>query len=106
MGLKVLLSSTLLPSANIPVVADRTRRFHDALSDALARFKNHQEALILRLPKSVRSITMAEFGDKYNGDVEACLRGLQRANQEDEPENITAAVRKRFVIRPLPCQFS
>jgi len=76
-------------------IADRTRRFRDTLNDVLTRFKNHQEALILRLPKSVRSITMAEFGDKYNGDVEACLRGCRRKNQEDEPENITAAVRKR-----------
>lgn len=42
---------------------------------------------------------MGEFGDQYDGDVEACLRGLQKKSQEEEPENITAAVRKRYDMK-------
>lgn len=30
------------------------------------------------MPKLVRGLTMREFGEKYNGDVQAALRGVQR----------------------------
>ncbi|KAG1723380.1 hypothetical protein EDD22DRAFT_1021548 [Suillus occidentalis] len=29
-----------------------------------------------RIPKLVRGVTMGEFADTYNGDIQACLRGL------------------------------
>ena len=65
------------------------------LLDVLSRFRSHQEALITRLPKAVRNITMAEFGQLYNGDVQSCLRGLQRERLGDEPEPVSPAIRKR-----------
>lgn len=33
---------------------------------------------MLRIPKQVRSMTMREFGEKYNGNVQAALRGYQK----------------------------
>ncbi|KAG2087137.1 uncharacterized protein F5147DRAFT_781436 [Suillus discolor] len=36
----------------------------------------HQEGLISRSPKLVRGVAMGEFADTYNGDIQACLRGL------------------------------
>ena len=55
---------------------------------------NHHEGQVLRVPKLVRSITMAEFADKYNGDINECLRGLQRDKQGGEP-TLDPALRKR-----------
>ena len=55
---------------------------------------NHHEGQVLRVPKLVRSITMADFADKYNGDINECLRGLQRDKQGGET-TIDPALRKR-----------
>ena len=76
-------------------MTDRTRRFEDALSDMLVTFRSHQERLLVRLPKQVLSMTMREFGDVYNGDVKACLRGLQRDKHAPGLESITPSLRKR-----------
>ncbi|KZS93213.1 hypothetical protein SISNIDRAFT_486128 [Sistotremastrum niveocremeum HHB9708] len=76
-------------------IADRTRRFRQSLADILASFRNHHEGQVLRVPKLVRGVTMAEFGDKYNGDIQACLRGLQKARQEAGPDNIEILMKKR-----------
>ncbi|KAH8104720.1 hypothetical protein BXZ70DRAFT_1005229 [Cristinia sonorae] len=58
-------------------VAHRTRQFESWLADALENFRIHQEGLILRVPRLVRDVTMREFA-KYNGDVQECLKGIQR----------------------------
>ncbi|PAV17339.1 Nbl1 borealin amino-terminal [Pyrrhoderma noxium] len=75
-------------------VAHRTRQFEETLAQALDNFMNHHEGQVLRVPKLVRSITMAEFADKYNGDINECLRGLQRDKQGGEP-TLDPALRKR-----------
>lgn len=66
-------------------VAHRTRQYEESLVQILENFRNHHEGLVLRVPKLVRNITMAEFADKYNGDINECLRGLQREKQGGEP---------------------
>ncbi|OJA10574.1 hypothetical protein AZE42_04635 [Rhizopogon vesiculosus] len=57
-------------------VEHRVRQLEEWLADALKNFCLHQEGLISRIPKLVRSVTMGEFADTYNGDIQACLRGL------------------------------
>ncbi|THH04516.1 hypothetical protein EW145_g5467 [Phellinidium pouzarii] len=72
--------------ANLDIeVAHRTRQFEESLAHILENFKNHHEGQVLRVPKLVRNITMGEFADKYNGDINECLRGLQREKQGGEP---------------------
>ncbi|KIK39688.1 hypothetical protein CY34DRAFT_807971 [Suillus luteus UH-Slu-Lm8-n1] len=57
-------------------VEHRVRQLEEWLADALKNFRLHQEGLISRIPKLVRGVTMGEFADTYNGDIQACLRGL------------------------------
>ncbi|KAG2145814.1 hypothetical protein DEU56DRAFT_788158 [Suillus clintonianus] len=57
-------------------VEHRVRQLEEWLADALKNFRLHQEGLISRIPKLVRGVTMGEFADIYNGDIQACLRGL------------------------------
>ncbi|KZP33576.1 hypothetical protein FIBSPDRAFT_943365 [Athelia psychrophila] len=65
--------------ANLDIeVEHKVRQFEAWLSDALENFRIYQEGQISRVPKLVRGLTMREFGDKYNGDVQAALRGVQR----------------------------
>lgn len=59
-------------------VAHRTRQLESWLSDTLAAFRNRHERQLTYIPHLVRGMTMAEFGDKYDGDVQAALRGLQK----------------------------
>jgi hypothetical protein len=33
---------------------------------------------VSRIPKQVRNMKMREFGEKYNGNVQAALRGFQK----------------------------
>ncbi|KAK1231163.1 hypothetical protein PQX77_005689 [Marasmius sp. AFHP31] len=65
--------------ANLEIeVAHRTRQFQSWLADRLEQFKLQQEGHVIRLPKQVRSMTMREFGEKYNGNVEAAMKGIQK----------------------------
>lgn len=75
-------------------VEHRTRQYEESLVQILENFRNHHEGQVLRVPKLVRSITMAEFADKYNGDINECLRGLQRERQGGEP-TLDPALKKR-----------
>jgi hypothetical protein len=54
----------------------------------------HQEGLISRVPRLVRDITLREFA-KYNGDVQACLKGLQKQRLGGEADTIDKTTRKR-----------
>ncbi|KAL4067400.1 hypothetical protein V8B97DRAFT_1975782 [Scleroderma yunnanense] len=77
-------------------VEHRVRQLEEWLAIALKNFKLHQEGLISRIPKLVRSVKMGEFADKYNGDIQACLRGLQRERMgEAEGIEIDRETRKR-----------
>ncbi|KAA1469824.1 hypothetical protein DENSPDRAFT_928420 [Dentipellis sp. KUC8613] len=77
-------------------VAHRTRQFEGWLADTLADFRIRHEGQILRIPHIVRGVTIAEFGDKYNGDIQACVRGIQKERMalESVPIDRTAMKRK------------
>lgn len=76
-------------------VAHRTRQFEETLANVLENFKNHHEGQVLRVPRLVRAITMGEFADKYNGDMNECLRGLQKERQGGEPVAMDPTIKKR-----------
>ncbi|PBK74906.1 hypothetical protein ARMSODRAFT_496247 [Armillaria solidipes] len=69
--------SQLIANLNLEV-AHRTRQLRSWLAGGLENFKIHQEGHVSRIPKQVRGMTMREFGEKYNGNVQAALRGVQR----------------------------
>ncbi|KAF6757484.1 hypothetical protein DFP72DRAFT_891248 [Ephemerocybe angulata] len=52
-------------------VAHRCRQLEAILQDHLENFTIHQEG-------QVRTMTMREFGEKYNGDTQLALRGYQK----------------------------
>lgn len=76
------------------LVAHRTRQFESWFADALENFRIHQEGLISRVPRLVRGITMRDFA-KYNGDVQECLRGIQRERLGGDAAIIDKTTRKR-----------
>ncbi|KAF5338931.1 hypothetical protein D9611_008748 [Ephemerocybe angulata] len=59
-------------------VAHRCRQLEAILQDHLENFTIHQEGQVSRIPKQVRTMTMREFGEKYNGDTQLALRGYQK----------------------------
>ncbi|KAF9475643.1 hypothetical protein BDN70DRAFT_883455 [Pholiota conissans] len=65
--------------ANLDIeVAHRTRQFEAWLADQLENFTMHQEGQVSRIPKQVRTMTMREFGEKYDGNIQSALRGFQK----------------------------
>ncbi|KAH0832339.1 hypothetical protein J3R83DRAFT_13355 [Lanmaoa asiatica] len=76
-------------------VEHRVRQLEEWLAVALENFRLHQEGLISRIPKLVRGVTMGEFADKYNGDIQACLRGLQSERMGETEFEIDRDTRKR-----------
>nr|GAT58799.1 predicted protein [Mycena chlorophos] len=65
--------------ANLHIEVDHRKTQLEAwLADHLERFTIHQEGLVLRIPKQVRAMKMRDFGAKYNGSLQAALRGVQR----------------------------
>ncbi|TDL22250.1 hypothetical protein BD410DRAFT_723257 [Rickenella mellea] len=82
--------------ANLDIeVAHRTRQFETSLADILENFRNHHEGQVLRVPKLVRGLTMGEFADKYNGDINEAMKGLHKDRAGGEPVPIDASARKR-----------
>ena len=77
-----------------PLVAHKARQFEDWLADTLENFRRHQEGLISRMPRIVRNVTMRQFA-KYNGDIQACLKGVQKERLGGEAEAIDKTTRKR-----------
>ncbi|TBU44509.1 hypothetical protein BD309DRAFT_958302 [Dichomitus squalens] len=75
-------------------VAHKTRQFEDWLEDTLENFRRHQETLISRMPRIVRSVTMREFA-KYKGDIQAAVKGLSRELLGSEDATIDLTTRKR-----------
>lgn len=78
-----------------PTVAHKTREFEESLANILENFRIHHEGHVLRVPRLVRSITMGEFADKYHGDINECLRGMQKERQGGEPISVDPVVKKR-----------
>ncbi|KAK2465238.1 hypothetical protein APHAL10511_002592 [Amanita phalloides] len=59
-------------------VAHRTRQLEAWLADRLENFNIHQQGQISRIPIQVRTMTVRQFGEKYNGNIQDALRGVQR----------------------------
>ena len=70
--------SALSPTLHLVSVAHRTRQLESWLADTLAAFRNRHERQLAVIPHLVRGMKMAEFGDKYDGDIQSALRGLQK----------------------------
>ena len=75
-------------------MAHKTRQFEDWLVDTLENFRRHQESLISRMPRIVRNVTMRDFA-KYEGDIQAAVRGLSRELLGAEDATIDLGTRKR-----------
>ena len=69
---------SLIPTLHPVSVAHRTRQLESWLADTLAVFRNRHERQLAVIPHLVRGMKMAEFGDKYDGDIQSALRGLQK----------------------------
>lgn len=81
-------------------VAHRTRQFEAWLTDRLENFTMHQEGQVSRIPRQVRTMTMHEFGDKYDGNIQSALRGFQKerlaaAGADATLGEIDKSIRKR-----------
>lgn len=66
----------LIHTLHLVSVAHRTRQLESWLADTLAAFRNRHERQLAFIPHLVRGMKMAEFGDKYDGDIQSALRGL------------------------------
>lgn len=82
------------------LVAHRTDQFRRELADRLENFKENQGTLLSHIPKAVRNMTMREFGNTYNGNIQAAVRGYQKAKFVSERgqnvlEKIDKSTRKR-----------
>ena len=75
-------------------MAHKTRQFEDWLVDTLENFRRHQESLISRMPRIVRNVTMRDFA-KYEGDIQAAVKGLSRELLGSEDATIDLGTRKR-----------
>lgn len=60
------------------LVAHRSRQLKAELEIKLETFGLHQLAQISRIPKQIRNMTMREFGEKYEGNLQSALRGYQK----------------------------
>ncbi|XP_006462722.1 hypothetical protein AGABI2DRAFT_207297 [Agaricus bisporus var. bisporus H97] len=96
--------------ANLDIeVAHRTRQFESFLADHLENFTIHQEGQISRIPKQVRSMTMREFGEKYQGNIQAALRGYQKerlvaAGADADFGEIDKTMRKRKWVEGIEAE--
>lgn len=64
--------------ANLDIeVEHRTRQLESWLTDALENFRNHHEGHPSRIPRIVLGVKMRDLQEKYNGDVQVCVRALQ-----------------------------
>lgn len=79
---------------------DRIRQFEAYLAHSLEAFKLRHENEVTRIPRVIRSLTIAEFADKYNGDVNMALQAITKARMEasGEPAGLDGSARKRYVI--------
>ena len=89
------VDTSFTPSSRRHAVEHRVRQLEEWLAVALDNFRLHQEGLISRIPRLVRGVTMGDFADKYHGDVQACLRGLQSERMGGAEFEIDRDTRKR-----------
>lgn len=94
------LQSFSIHNSSSTAVAHRAIQFRNELAHCLENFKLTQETLLSHIPKSVRTMTMRDFGRLYNGNVQAAVRGHQKAKfmserGEQALEKIDKDTRKR-----------
>lgn len=80
------------------IVESRVRKLESLLANTLETFRLNQDVIILGIPQQVRGLTMREFGTKYNGDIHAAARGVQREKLGDlaQTNDIDKTTRKRI----------
>lgn len=61
---------------------NQKRKYEQYIEDLLVAFTNRQEALITRIPKSIRQMTLREF-DQYGGSVSACVQALTKQSRAE-----------------------
>ncbi|EPQ54529.1 hypothetical protein GLOTRDRAFT_139102 [Gloeophyllum trabeum ATCC 11539] len=82
--------------ANLEIELEhKTRQFEEWAEDGILQFRMRQEGLISRMPKQLRNMSISEFMDKYDGNVQAATLGVQREKMVADTEEIARSVRKR-----------
>ncbi|KAB5596375.1 Nbl1/borealin family, amino-terminal protein [Ceratobasidium theobromae] len=77
-------------------IADRVARMRANVADILGRFLIRQENEVTRIPRALRSLTVGEFADKYNGSIAACLQGMAQARLESTQDSDLAGGKRKW----------
>lgn len=87
----------MVPCFDVSLVKDRVRQFEAYFAQVLEAFKLRHENEVTRIPRAIRNITMGEFADKYDGDVNKALQAITKAKMaaSEEPIGIEDSARKR-----------
>ncbi|GJJ13297.1 hypothetical protein Clacol_007549 [Clathrus columnatus] len=80
-------------------VQDRIRQFEAYLAHSLEAFRLRHENEVTRIPRAVRALTMGEFADKYDGDVNNALQAIAKARLEASDDSLGDVVRKKVFAR-------
>lgn len=75
------------------------------VADILERFLIRQENEVTRIPRALRSLTVGEFADKYDGSIAACLQGMAQARIESAQDSDLAGG-KRYAEHSVHLSFS
>ncbi|KAG8762360.1 hypothetical protein FRC11_009663 [Ceratobasidium sp. 423] len=75
-------------------IADRVARMRTNVTDILERFLIRQENEVTRIPRALRSLTIGEFADKYNGSISECLQGMAQARLDTQDADLAGGKRK------------
>ncbi|CAE7227580.1 unnamed protein product [Rhizoctonia solani] len=77
-------------------IADRVARMRANVTDILERFLIRQENEVTRIPRALRSLTIGEFADKYNGSISECLQGMAQARLESTQDADLAGGKRKW----------
>ncbi|KEP51076.1 Nbl1/borealin family, amino-terminal protein [Rhizoctonia solani 123E] len=77
-------------------IADRVARMRANVTDILERFLIRQENEVTRIPRALRSLTIGDFADKYNGSISECLQGMAQARLESAQETDLAGGKRKW----------
>lgn len=76
------------------IVDTRRKQFEEWLAEYLYDFRSRAEGHILRIPRLVRDVTLHDFA-RYNGNIQECLKGMQRDHFGGVVVTIDKSTRKR-----------
>ncbi|CAE6423661.1 unnamed protein product [Rhizoctonia solani] len=77
-------------------IADRVARMRTNVADILERFLIRQENEVTRIPRALRSLTVGDFADKYNGSISECLQGMAQARIESTGDPDLAGGKRKW----------